>query len=97
MHTFKYYIYVTILLYVTIYRNNNEHKTMTFKTYKARHKIVTAIRRRLAYYDNRYKLTLPTRTFIIIISAIGLLNSPLIPCGAVLNPFLDKIIVRWVL
>lgn len=65
---------------------------MGFETYKTKHKIIRYICKAATYTNNRYRLTLPTRIFIIVIGCIALLNSPAIPGGMALNPFIDKIL-----
>lgn len=64
---------------------------MTIQKYKARSRVRVAVVKKLQHYNNRYKLTLPTKTFIIVISIVLFLNSPAVPGGMVLNPFIDKI------
>ena len=56
------------------------------------YRIGLSIKKKFIYANNRYKLTLPTKMFIFVISVIALLNSPLIPGGIGLNLFLDKIL-----
>jgi len=65
-------------------------------TYKTRHRMTNIILNKCIYYNNRYKLTLPTKTFTIIIIIIGLINSPLIPGGMAITPFIDKALSKLI-